>query len=70
MANPMIDPSSGRVMQAFTLLHATGLNAVQRRARAQINTVANRDRKPSGTGVGGMTTSVPLKNLGKLSGGS
>jgi hypothetical protein len=69
MANPMIDPSTGRVMQAFTFLRGTGLNAVQRKARAQVNTVTNRDRKPSGTGVGGMTTSVPLKNLGKLSNG-
>ena len=70
MPNPMIDPHTGRVMQAFTLLHATGLNAVQRRVRVATNTVSNRDHKPSGTGIGGMTTKTPIKNIAKLSGGS
>lgn len=63
----LIDASTGRVMQAFHRLRQTGLNAVQRRVRVATNTVANPDRKPSGTGVGGMVT-TPIKNIAKLSG--
>ena len=65
--NILIDKSTGRVMQAFTRLRATGQNAVQRKVRIATNTVANPDHKASGTGIGGMTSSVPIKNIAKLS---
>jgi hypothetical protein len=53
MANPMINPATGRVMHAYTLLRKTGPNANHLRVRVSTNLVATPDRKSSGQGLAG-----------------
>lgn len=55
MPNPMIDPSTGRVMNAYTLLRRTGPNANHLRVRVSTATVADPDRIVSGEGISGPT---------------
>jgi hypothetical protein len=68
MPNPMIDPSTGRVMNAYTLLRRKGPNANIARTRVSLNTTANQDRKVSGQGVGGMVKAnepdTTIKDIG------
>ena len=55
MPNPMIDPSTGRVMHAYTLLRRTGPNANHLRVRVSTATVANPDPLTDGVGIAGPT---------------
>jgi len=68
MPNPMIDPATGRVMNAYTLLRRKGPNANINRTRVSINTVAAQDRRVSGQGVGGMSKAdqptTTIKDIG------
>ena len=68
MPNPMIDPSTGRVMNAYTLLRRKGPNANIARTRASLNTTAAPDRRVRGQGVGGKTQgnepTVTIKDIG------
>ena len=68
MPNPMIDPSTGRVMNAYTLLRRKGPNANHAHTRASLNTTAAPDRRASGQGVGSMDKgdepTVTIKDIG------
>jgi len=56
MPNPMINPSTGRVMNAYTLLRRTGPNANIQRTRVSVSTVANPDPLVSGQGIAGVNS--------------
>jgi len=68
MPNPMIDPATGRVMNAYTLLRRKGPNANHALTRVSINTVTAQDRRAMGQGVGGMDKAdepdTTIKNIG------
>ena len=53
MPNPMINPATGRVMNAYTLLRRTGPNANHLRVRVSTATVADPDMIVSGEGIAG-----------------
>ena len=53
MPNPMIDPSTGRVMNAYTLLRRTGPNANILRTRVSTSTVDDPDPLTDGVGIAG-----------------
>jgi hypothetical protein len=57
MPNPMIDPSTGRVRHAYTLLRRKGPNANLQRTRSSVDTVASREHQTIGQGVAGVSSS-------------
>jgi hypothetical protein len=54
--NSMIDPATGRIRHAYTLLRRKGPNANIQRTRVSINTVQTPEHQTLGQGVGGVSS--------------
>lgn len=56
MPNAMIDPATGRVRHAYTLLRRKGANANIQRTRVSTNTILTPEHQTLGQGVGGVSS--------------